>query len=177
MSLPNGSRVYIDTMVWVYHLIQPTHRLGPVCERLLKEVASGNLVGVSSTFVIQETTDVAKRIISIVNGKAVSIDETEAVREKILGALLKMGIEIHDADALACPNGVQSNLFKGTEAIIMKSHPVLGTDGKWRTVNGADAVHLTLAERAKADYFATCDQGFRGQNTSVRTSIVWEDYL
>lgn len=167
MPIPPRSRVYIDTMVWVYHLVDPGHPLDRFCERFLKDIERGNITGISTTFVIHEIVDVSKRLIAKRRGREPAISELQRLQERVEKSMSQLGIEIHDADALAANLAGQSEIFGRAGSIILNSGATLGRDGNWRAVGGADAVHVGLAEKAGASHYATFDEGFRSLNATV----------
>jgi len=176
MRIPPGSRVYIDTMVWIYHLFEQNHVMATCCERFLQEIEDGHLTGVSSSFTVQEALEVAKRSFSRKRNRPPGQAELAQIEGIIDGALRDLGIELHDSDRLTGLGGAPPDLFARTGEIIKQSRPYLCPDGAWRAVGGADAIHLAFSERSNADYYATCDQGFKGQVSRNKVSIVWEDY-
>jgi predicted nucleic acid-binding protein len=98
------------------------------------------------------------------------------VQEELEEELDRLGIEVHDADKLAREANAYPPLFDRAGQIVLHSGAVLGRDGRWRSVGGADAIHVALAERSQTDYFATCDKGFRHLSANVLPAIMRGEY-
>jgi len=177
MAIPRGSRVYIDTMIWIYYVITTGHGLAPYCEKLLKDIESGNITGVVSTFTLGEIVGVAKKVLAERQHRNPNTQEVEKIIQAVEKEIENLGIEVHDADILAEGEWQGSRLFERADELLLDSSSTLGSDGKWRSLGGADALHLVFAERAVVDYLATCDQGFKGISSSVSPAIVWEEYV
>lgn len=84
----------------------------------------------------------------------------------------RLGIEEHDADLLASSNPI----FGRSHEILLDSGVVRIKLKKWKPTNAGDAVHLSLAEKIGADYFATCDKGLKKSASSVRPMILEDEY-
>ncbi len=183
MPIPSGSKVYIDTMILIYHLIDPTHPEERHCRRFLKEIETGHLTGVVTTFVVHEAVDVAKRLMAKRYGRELSLLELQAVQEDIERELNRLGVEQHDADALAIAALGQAPVFERSGHIIFHSgstrtsiNTTRGRQDVWKSVGGADAVHISFAERAGASHYATCDSGFSKLSGNVTPAILRDQY-
>lgn len=163
-------------MVWVYHLITPWHPEERHCQRFLRDVAGGRVTGVVSSFILAEIVGVANRLLAHQRGREPPLQDLVKLEERVEKELDRLGIEVRDSDGLAAPTNSLTPLFDRAGYVILHSKAVRGGDGRWRSVGGADAVHISLAERAKADYFATCDQGFESLNANVTAVIMREEY-
>ncbi len=164
-------------MLLVYHLANRTHPEERHCRQFFRQIENGNLTGVVSTFVIQEFIDVVKRLLAGRRGRVPLAEEMARLQERTEEQLNRLGIEVQDADGLA--QAVVPNippLFDRAGNVILYSGATLGGDGKWRSVGGADAVHVGLAERAFVDYYATCDEGFRQLRANILPAIMREVY-
>lgn len=177
MPIPAGSRAYIDTMIWIYHLVDPGHPLERVCERFLRDLENQKVKGLVSTFVLHEVVDVTKRLLAQKRNREPSQSDLDAIQERVEREMARLGVDIHDADSLAVDNTGQSVVFGRAGQLINQSGSFRGShDGKWRTVNGADAIHVALAERAAASHYATFDEGFRRLTANLSSVLLGDVY-
>lgn len=154
-------RTYIDTMVFVYLISRPT--TDPLHTRSLKffeEVENGTYEAVITTFTYAEYTAVMKETISRRSGKSPSAADMEKLRTEFEGFVEKEGIEVLDADDLSTAFS-RSEVFRWCREVVERTGTVKGRDNRWRTIGGADAVHVVLANRAGAELYATFDEGFK----------------
>ncbi len=172
---PSVPRAYIDTMLFVYKLANPSHRLFRKSDAFFLDVAAKTYIGVTTTFIHAEYRSVVKTLISRSQGSSATqsaVDNDVATLDKFLK---KMGIELYNADVVA--DSAPLTIFYRAEQLIAAANSVKGWNGKWRTIGGADALGVALAELVKANLFATCDQAFKGlSGTSVKPLMVSEVY-
>lgn len=154
-------RVYVDTMVYVYHL-GPPHRLSTKAEKFWVEVERRKYQAVATTFTVAEYLDVMKRILAVRLSATPARPHIETLKAEIEHFLEDMGIELLDADDLVVTNLGRSDIFRQVFQVIENVPATLGRDQEWRSVGGADAINAVLADRAGAELFATFDEGFRG---------------
>lgn len=158
--------------------MDPTHPQESHCQRFLADIQAGNITGVITTFVVTEYIDVVKRLLAKRLGREPNQPELDAAVAAIEHTVGQFGIEEHDADRIALAHAGPGGLFDHAAGIVIRSGSVQGRrDGKWRSVGGADALHVSLAERVGATHYATCDQGFsRLASTTVRSAIMEDEY-
>lgn len=169
-------KVYIDTMAFIYKLVNTRHRLFPKADALFSDIEQGKYAGVISTFEIAEFQSAVKTILSEAKQTQASQNDVEKEMSKLDEFLNEMGIMLYNADVVVDHSPLI--VFYRAEQLISSAQPIKGSwDQKWHTIGGADAVHLTLAETVRADSFATFDQGFKGvKGTSVKMLILSEVY-
>ena len=116
-----------------------------------------------------------KSLLSRSEGSSASqsvVDSAIIILDKFIKS---MGIELYNADVVA--DLTPLTVFYRAEQLISAAISIQGWDGKWRTIGGADAIGLALAELVKADLFATCDQAFKGLSSStIKPLMVSEVY-
>jgi len=167
-------RIYIDAMVIVYHLGSDTaSRLFELNARFLSRVKRGEVEPVVSTFCLTEAAAVIVELLTKQRDRLPTQTERERIQTRIEQFVDAFGLEVLSADELvALPDG-EVDLFARTKQIIDAAKPVQGSyDRKWRMVGGADAIHVALAERAKANILATFDEGFRTVQSPVSVEIL-----
>jgi len=168
-------RVYLDVMILAYHLsTDPGNLTFSRNERYLNKVIEKRLIGVVTTFSVAECVGVLAEAYAKRDGVAPTTDQLEAARQRIERFIHAAGIEKQDSDALSYSIEGPVNVFSRALQIQLATRPTRGTDGEWRTVGGADALHLVFAERADCDQFATFDQGFRNAPPPVTVVMVQE---
>lgn len=179
MALPKGSRVYIDTMIWVYHLAHQRHPEYPRCKQLLDQVLRKELTAVSSSFVLTEIVSATRKVLSELRGAPLSKQDVQNIRAAAISEMKRFQVDIQDADTVASqasPHGPMfaraSNLIDdcGGGLIMRKGVPV------WKGLGGADAIHLSIAERLNSDILATCDADFKHTTSPVITAVLRETY-
>jgi predicted nucleic acid-binding protein len=172
---PSVQRVYIDTMVFVYRLLRTTHRLYPKSYAFFSDIENQKYVGVTTTFTHAEYRAVVRKLLSEGQDSPASSSDVDAEIVKLDKYLKDMGIELFNADVVA--QQIPLTVFYRVEQLIGASSSIKGGDGKWRTIGGADAIAVTLAEIVKADLFATCDQGFKVMSgTTIKPLMISEVY-
>ncbi len=168
-------RAYLDVMILAYHLGTIS---GNVTfsrnERYLNKVIGRQIIGVVTSFSVAECVGVLAEAYAERDGAAPTTEQLEAARQRIERFTRAAGIEMQDSDALSHSTGGPVNIFSRALQIQLATRPTRGTDGEWRTVGGADALHLVFAERADCEQFATFDQGFRNAPPPVRIVMVQE---
>ncbi len=175
MPIPTTSRVYVDSNVFVYHLIYPKHREQKYCRRFLVEIEKGNLTGVINDYITSEVIGTANWLLAEANDREPTLQELQRVRERVEKEFDRLGLEIHDADKLATIPDL-TPMFQRAGHVVLHSAAVRGTGGRWKSVGGPDGIHTSLAERSNVDYFATCDQGFERLSANITPAILKREY-
>jgi len=164
-------------MVWIYHLVNPSHPLEKHCQRLLNDLVRGRVKGIASSFVVHEVVDVTRRLLAEKRNREAPQADLEAMEERVEREMARLGVDIHDADVLALNQTGQSVVFDRAADISRASGASQGRhDRRWRTVGGADSIHVALAERSGASHYATCDEGFRKLVANVQPTILEDSY-
>ena len=169
---------YIDVMLFIYYFTNsPGSKLRNKALSFFQEIRTGKVMGVVTTFTINEFLAVMKKITSN-NNKAnpsqANISQWEGNFERFISAL---GITLYDADNLLMAQGSNCSFFLDCSQIIKDSDALLGSrDGLWHVLNGADSIHVLLAEKLNADLIVTNDDDFKGIKTRVRPCILMEAY-
>ena len=183
MPIPPGSRAYIDTNVFVYHLVDPSHPQERFCSRFLQDIEDGNVTGVVTTFVINEFQAVTKGILARANGAEPSPGDLVGPMEDLEKLFNDLGVEERDADALAGDMTGRSVVFGDSIRVINDAGVARVAYWKrgrrvvdWRTIGGADALHAIYAERAGATHVATCDKAFRRLRGPVAPAVLEDMY-
>lgn len=179
MPLPRGKRVYIDTMVWVYHLAHRQHPEYAKCKMLLDQISRGEIAAVSSTFVIAEIVSAARKVITETRGTPLSVADLQNLRAAVLTEMGNYGVDIRDADSLAAQPSPQGGMFGRVSTLVQDcggSFTYVKGQRRWKGLGGADAIHLALAERSNADILATCDSDFKHSTSLVAPAVVREVY-
>jgi predicted nucleic acid-binding protein len=173
---PPPPKVYIDTMAFVYKLVNMKHRLFPKANAFFSDIEQAKYAGVISTFEIAEFQSAVKSLLSEAMDAEVSQNDVEKEMSRLNEFLNEMGIMLYDADVVLDSRPLVA-FYRG-EQLIGAARPIKGVwDQKWHTIGGADALHLTIAEAVGAESFATFDQGFKGvSGTHVRMLILSEEY-
>jgi predicted nucleic acid-binding protein len=180
LPIPKGSRVYIDTMVWVYHLAHQSHAEYVHCKALLDQVRRKEITAVSSTFVLTEIQSATRMVLSEKRRGPLTEAEVKQIREAAVREMETLGVDLQDADQIAASGGGLTPLFARAANLIETcgGHFVSRhRTPKWKGLGGADAIHLSLAERLNSDYLATCDSDFKDATSPVRASVLRETYL
>lgn len=178
MGLPPTSpaptrRAYIDTMVFIYHFKK--HSLTPKADSFFRDIENGKYVGVATSFTVAEYLSVMRKALTEARDKPPTTMDTSRLRKEIEEFISSMGIEYFDADTLVSP--IYGKLFSTTENIVENAKPLKNLRTlKWFLVNGADALHVTLATRTGADLYATFDDDFRGVDGWIRPLMLFEVY-
>ena len=168
-------RVYLDVMLLAYFLgTTATDATLVRNRRFLDKVIEKKIIGVVTTFSVAECVGALAVAYAQRDGVAPTVEQLEAARQRIERFIRAAAIEKQDSDALSYSVEGPVNLFTRALRIQLVVRPTRGTDGRWRTVGGADAIHLVFAERADCDQFATFDQGFRNAPGPVRIVMVQE---
>jgi len=166
-------RAYIDTMVFIYHFMR--HRLTPKANNFFKDIENGKYAGVTTSFTIAEYVGVMRKALTAVRNRPSTSTDVSKLRKEIEEFISNMGIIYFDADTLISP--VYGKLFSSTENIVENAkHFKNPRSNKWYLVNGADALHVTLAVRAGADLYATFDDDFRGVDNWIKPLMLFEVY-
>ncbi len=176
MPLPDSARIYVDTMVWVRALLEHSHQDHAQAALLLHDLEAGRLIGIATTFVIDEYVGVAQRLLAKANHREPTPSEVRRAETLLAQTLDSFGIELYDSDEISAELGGLSSIFKEGATIIRQARPTQGRDGKWRSVGGADGLHIAFAERTAADFLATSDEGFRNMGSNVRPAILQDVY-
>lgn len=157
-------RTYIDTMLFVYQLATSrTDRRNKLSSQFFKEVEGGSYEGVITTFTYAEYLAVMKETLSKRLGAQLSHTQIETLKNEFESFVDKQGIEVLDADDLSSGVG-RCEIFGWSSQVVERTGTVQGADRRWRTVGGADAIHVVLANRAGAELLATFDEGFKVVN-------------
>jgi len=104
-----------------------------------------------------------KEVLSGKHLASLSSEQIDRLRNEFEGFVDKEGIEVLDADDLSSSLG-RSEIFGWSSPVVEKTSTVESRDGRWRGINGADALHVVLAHRAGAEFYATFDEGFKAIN-------------
>jgi len=171
---PPGSHVFIDTMVFVYHLAKRNPSLALKAKAFLKDIEDGKYQGAVTTFIITEYLGVMKELLAISKGRPPNKPEEDIIRRNIMEFLDEAGIAIYDADELVNADNVTT--FRVCDEIVANSLPSAGANGRWRGIGGADAINVSLAQSGNADYYASFDEGFRYLKSSVRPLLLGDAY-
>ncbi len=151
------------------------------CSQFLQEVEDGRVIGIVSTFVSTEYQAVAKRLMASASGRAPTDAEMMGFMQDLQTLLADLGVEIHSADGAAVDSAGNSVLFgsadhvlrlAGVEAVHRRRGRRRWID--WKSVGGADGLHVAIAQRVGATHIATCDKAFRRLRGPI-TSLVLED--
>jgi predicted nucleic acid-binding protein len=162
-------------MILAYHLATTTgNATFSRNERYLNKVIEKKVIGVVTTFSVAECVGVFGEAYAERDGVAPTTDQLEAARQRIERFIRAAGIEKQDSDALSHSVEGPVNVFSRALQIELATRPTRGRDGEWRTVGGADALHLVFAERADCEQFATFDQGFQNAPPPVKIVMVQE---
>ncbi len=160
-------------MTFVYQLVNVTYKLNPNAQRFFTDIEQQKFKGITSSFVKTEFLSVMKRLLAEQEKKLPDKSSIEFVWKKFNQFLNEMGIEEFDADDLANQDG---RIFVDSQRLVEDSTIVQGKDGKWRTLNGADSLHVLLAERSNADKLMTNDEGFRTSKSAVQVIFLKDEY-
>lgn len=154
-------RTYIDTMLFVYQLaLHKTDTRNRISSVFFREVESGTYEGVITTFTYAEYMAVMKEILCERLRVKLSPTQINELKNQFESFVDKEGIEVLDADDLSTDLG-HCEIFRWSRQVIETTGTVEGKDHKWRTIGGADALHVVLANRAGAELLATFDEGFK----------------
>jgi len=168
-------RVYLDVMLLAYHLGTGAREVTfSRNERYLNKVIEREVIGVVTSFSVAECVGVLAEAYAQRDGVAPTPEQIEAARQRIERFIRAAGIEKQDSDALSHSTEGPVNIFSRALQIQLATRPTRGHDGEWRTVGGADALHLVFAERADCEQFVTFDQGFRNAPPPLRIVMVQE---
>lgn len=175
-SSPRGpERVYVDTMVFVYHLWSRKPFLAAKTKLFFEDVDKGKYKAVTSTFTKTEFVGVLKLILSEAFGKTPTDQQLDEATNKLDEFLAKVGFEIFNSDDLVGTGFTP--VFTDCHDVAAKADSTLGThDNKWRSVGGCDALITVLAERSQTQWIATFDQGYKGIKRNVKPMILQEVY-
>ena len=157
-------------MAFVYLLASGGGWLSSKSKGLFKDIQSGRITGVVSTFTISEYLSVVRDALAEKRGTPPSRQEIAAAEKNLMEFLENIGIELRDADTLATS---ASPFFEDVHQIVASSSSVRRTrDREWSGPGGADAVVAALAIRMTATQVATFDEGFRGLTTHGLTPLM-----
>ena len=166
-------RAYIDTMVFIYHF--KSHGLTSKADRFFHDIENGKYAGVTTSFTITEYLGVMRKALTEVRDRPITSTDVSRLRKEIEKFISDMGIIYFDADALASP--IYGKLFSSTENIVENAKPFKSfRNNRWYLVNGADALHVSLALRTGADLYATFDDDFRGIDHWIKPLMLFEAY-
>jgi len=166
-------KAYIDTMVFIYHFKK--HGLTSKADNFFKDIESGKYAGVTTSFTIAEYLGVMRKALAEARNSPSTSADVARLRKEIEEFISDMGIVYFDADTLVSPG--YGKLFSPTENIVENAkHFKNPRTSKWYLVNGADALHVTLAVRTGADVYATFDDDFRGVNNWIKPLMLFEAY-
>jgi predicted nucleic acid-binding protein len=166
-------KAYIDTMVFIYHFKK--HGLTIKADNFFKDIESGKYAGVTTSFTIAEYIAVMREALTEARDSPSTSADVAMLRKEIEEFIGDMGIMYFDADTLASPG--YGKLFSPTENIVENAkHFKNPRTNRWFLVNGADALHVTLALRAGADVYATFDDDFRGVSGWIKPLMLFEVY-
>lgn len=169
-------KVYIDTMAFVYKLVNTRHRYFPQANAFFRDIELGKFVGVISTFELAEFQSAIKSILSQRRNAEMPQGDVDKEMGRLNDFIDKMGIKLYNADVVLDTRPLVA--FFRAEQLIGAAKSIKGTwRPDWHTIGGADATHLTIAETIGVESYATFDQGFKGVNgTSVKMLILSEAY-
>lgn len=154
-------RTYIDTMLFVYQLaLRKTDMKNRLSSEFFRAVEGGVYEGVITTFTYAEYIAVMKETLSNRLGVRLSQGQLDSLRHEFESFVDKEGIEVLDADDLSSGLG-RCEIFRWSSQVVETTGTVEGADHKWRTIGGADTIHVVLANRAGAELLATFDEGFK----------------
>lgn len=172
LSVP-PPKAYIDTMVFIYHF--KSHFLTSKADGFFKDIEKGKYSGMTTSFTITEYLGTMMKLLTIARNSPATSKDLSRLRKEIETFISDMGIIYFDADTLAVP--IYGKLFSSTENIVENAKAFKSPrNNKWYRVNGADALHVTLATRAGADLFATFDDDFRGVSSWLKPLMLFEVY-
>lgn len=166
-------KAYIDTMVFIYHFM--SHRLSSKANGFFEDIQKGKYAGVATSFTITEYLGVMRKALTEARNKPPTSADISRLRKEIEKFISDMGIIYFDADKLVTP--IYGRLFSSAENIVENATPFKNPrTNRWYLVNGADAMHVTLAVRAGVDVYATFDDDFRGVDSWVKPLMLFEEY-
>ena len=161
-----------------YFLYSSHYPLTVKASNFFDDVEKGDYICRISSFTETEFLGVIKNLLCEKKNRPPTIDEVEAILREFNRFISEMGIELHDADALAIEKPIEpSTIFSLSEKILDSATPFLGKrDKKWHSLKGADALHVALAIRVKAESYATFDDDFRGVSSWITPIMLSEVY-
>lgn len=166
-------KAYIDTMVFIYHFKK--HALTSKANNFFNDIEKGKYAGVTTTFTIAEYIGVIRKALTEARNRPPSSTDVSKLRKEIEKFISNMGIIYFDSDALVSP--IYGKLFSSTEKVVENAKPFKNPrTNRWFLVNGADALHVTLAVRAGAELYATFDDDFRGVDNWIKPLMLFEVY-
>jgi predicted nucleic acid-binding protein len=166
-------KTYIDTMVFIYHFMK--HGLSSKASKFFKDIEKGKYAGVTTSFTITEYLGVMRKALTEARNKPPTSTDISKLRKEIEEFISDMGIIYFDADTFVSP--IYGRLFSATENVVENARPFRNPrTNRWFLVNGADAMHVTLAVRAGADLYATFDDDFRGVDSWIKPLMLFEVY-
>ncbi len=179
----HGERAYIDTMLFVYHLARPkSDRMHRLSLQFFLDIENGKYEGVITSFTQIEYIAVMKELLSQRIGASPTFAQLNSLRREFESFIDNEGIEVLDSDDLSTSVG-RCEIFKWSGQVVDACGTIRGSrDHKWRTINGADAIHAVFANRADADLLATFDEGFKlirslaASGWKLRPLIIQEEY-
>jgi len=160
-------KVFIDTMVLIYHLVGCKEELSKKTEAFLEDLEKIKYRGAITTFTKAEYLAVAKKWFSRQQGRKPSRAEQDRIESQLESFIQDMGLEVYDADRLI---EQQDNIsvFADCGRIVKESRPIKGSDDHWLMVGAADSIVIKLAEYAYGDYLATFDDSLQGLSARLR---------
>jgi|SRR5208337_1286183 len=169
-------KVYIDTMAFVYKLVNTRHRYFSQANAFFRDIEQGKFVGVISTFELAEFQSAIKSILSKLKNTETPQGDVDKEMGRLNDFIGKMGIKLYNADVVLDTHPLVA--FFRAEQLIGAAKSIKGTwSPDWHTIGGADAIHLVIAETVGVESYATFDQGFKGINgTSIKMLILSEAY-
>lgn len=170
MSAP--VRVYIDTNIFIYHLFNQGTTLSSKARRFFYKIQDGTFRGVTTTFTRSEYLAVIKEEIATQSGSPAPLSRLQTAMQTLDNFMKNMGIEVFESDDLVNQDG---KFFSEAHSKVEASTPAR-ISGKWKSLNGADSLILTFAERANCAKIATNDAGFKNTNSRIVGHILQEEY-
>jgi predicted nucleic acid-binding protein len=118
--------VYIDTMVFVYRLLEnPNYSSANINQsmRFFDDIDGGIYTGITSTFTQAEYIAIAKIVISYTNKRQVTSEEERTAIDDLQQLMKGLGINLINADMLLAHDIKQPPLFYSTLESVRMSTP------------------------------------------------------
>ncbi len=161
ITVPDGSTIFLDANVFVYHFSGPTPYTAP-CTQLLQRIENGGLSGCTSTLVVAETLH---RLMIIEAVATLHVSPQTAIRHLKANPKEVARLTQH----LLVPDHIEAMgieiLAVGlddirTSAVVKEDHGLLTND----------AINLALMQRHRLTYIASNDADF----DRIPNLVVWK---
>jgi len=166
-------KVYVDTNVFVYHLIPiSSSRSKKQAKNFFMDIQNQKLKGITSSFTKTEYLAVVKREYSRILNRKPSKTLIDSFIKALDDFIKNMGIEYHESDKLVTND---KDFFSNVHNQVYDAKPVK-RNSNWKICSAPDAIILSMAEKTNSDELITNDDGFSGTNTKIKIKILRDVY-